>query len=80
MFDKFTALEQKLESTFMVKGNAYIINGSAFSVQNTKRNLIVLANSNLTASTCELLTSALFFNSGKDVTNIAKVKESIGEE
>ena len=79
-FDKFTALEQKLESTFMVKGNAYIINGSAFSVQNTKRNLIVLANSNLTASTCELLTSALFFNSGKDVTNIAKVKESIGEE
>ena len=79
-FDKFTALEQKLESTFMVKGNAYIINGSAFSVQNTKRNLIVLANSNLTASTCELLTLALFFNSGKDVTNIAKVKESIGEE
>lgn len=75
-FDEYSKVLNKLESLTVSKEKAYIINNLAFSVENTKRNLITLVNHLDTIDEKTILTG-LFYNSHKTIEDFKEVEKEL---
>lgn len=75
-FDEYSKVLNRLESLTVSKEKAYIINNLAFSVENTKRNLITLVNHLDTIDEKTILTG-LFYNSHKTIEDFKEVEKEL---
>ena len=75
-FDEYSKVLNRLESLTVSKEKAYIINNLAFSVENTKRNLIALVNHLDTIDEKTILTG-LFYNSHKTIEDFKEVEKEL---
>ena len=75
-FDEYSKVLNKLESLTVSKEKAYIINNLAFSVENTKRNLISLVN-NLDTIDEKTILAGLFYNSHKTIEDFKEVEKEL---
>ncbi len=75
-FDEYSKVLNRLESLTVFKEKAYIINNLAFSVENTKRNLITLVNHLDTIDEKTILTG-LFYNSHKTIEDFKEVEKEL---
>lgn len=75
-FDEYSKVLNRLESLTVSKEKAYILNNLAFSVENTKRNLITLVNHLDTIDEKTILTG-LFYNSHKTIEDFKEVEKEL---
>lgn len=75
-FDEYSKVLNKLESLTVSKEKAYIINNLAFSVENTKRNLITLVN-HLDTIDEKTILAGLFYNSHKTIEDFKEVEKEL---
>ena len=75
-FDEYSKVLNKLESLTVSKEKAYIINNLAFSVENTKRNLITLVN-HLEEIDQKTILAGLFYNSHKTIEDFKEVEKEL---
>ena len=75
-FDEYSRVLNKLESITVSKEKAYIINNLAFSVENTKRNLITLVN-HLDDIDQKTILAGLFYNSHKTIEDFKEVEKEL---
>lgn len=75
-FDEYPKVLNRLENLTVSKEKAYIINNLAFSVENTKRNLITLVNHLDTIDEKTILTG-LFYNSHKTIEDFKEVEKEL---
>lgn len=75
-FDEYSKVLNRLENLTVSKEKAYIINNLAFSVENTKRNLITLVNHLDTIDEKTILTG-LFYNSHKTIEDFKEVEKEL---
>lgn len=75
-FDEYSKVLNKLESLTVTKEKAYIIDNLAFSMENTKRNLITLVN-NLDTIDEKTILAGLFYNSHKTIEDFKEVEKEL---
>lgn len=75
-FDEYSKVLNRLESLTVSKEKAYIINNLAFSVENTKRNLITLVN-HLDTIDEKIILTGLFYNSHKTIEDFKEVEKEL---
>ena len=75
-FDEYSKVLNRLENLTVSKEKAYILNNLAFSVENTKRNLITLVNHLDTIDEKTILTG-LFYNSHKTIEDFKEVEKEL---
>lgn len=75
-FDEYSKVLNRLERLTVSKEKAYILNNLAFSVENTKRNLITLVNHLDTIDEKTILTG-LFYNSHKTIEDFKEVEKEL---